>query len=67
MELITRGAPNSALWYGPLDGVKAPLGRTSVANGFKNAQYNFDRGTKRVKLTNTLICDLFESHLKVRP
>ncbi len=65
IQLVTRGSPNSALWYGPLDGQKQSLAFTSAANGFKKAQYNYDRGTKSVVLNNQLICDLYESRLEV--
>ena len=63
---LTRGAENGELWYSHMDGPKAALGRTSTANGFKAAQYNFDRGTKPVPLTSARICEVFESKLEVR-
>ena len=65
VQLVTRGAPNSAIWYGPLDGQRQNFAFTSAANGFKKAQYNYDRGTKQAELSNQLICDLYESRLEV--
>ena len=65
VQLVTRGAANSALWYGSLDGLKQNLAFTSSANGFIKAQYNYNRGSKPALLDNQLICDLYESRLDV--
>ena len=66
VKMTTRGVDNAGLWYTYQDGHKEKMGWTSTANGFKRAQYNFDRATKDVQLTNALMRDLSDTRAEVR-
>jgi hypothetical protein len=62
-ETSLPGPLSNKLWYGR-GSSDAALAKTSVTNGFK-AAYNYDRGSRSVVLSDTLVRDLSEAVLTV--